>query len=122
MRLASLEAAHEAGKADISVSRFPGGGDVLSNVNRWRSQAQLPPLDEAALKSSQQELTIGGHPSIYVEAIGAERAILAAITPDGDVKWFFKMDGPQAAIEAEREHFRQFLNSVQFTDGKPAAK
>jgi hypothetical protein len=124
MRLASLEAPHEAGPADISVTRFPGGGDLLANLNRWRQQVKLSPVDEAALKDQVHEITIGGRAGSYLETIGEEQGILAAIVPEGNAKWFFKLQGPRAAVDAEKEHFQQFLKSVKFEasqqDHKPA--
>ncbi|SFI07563.1 hypothetical protein [Planctomicrobium piriforme] len=116
-RLASLEAKPESGTVDISVSRILGGGDVLANVNRWRQQVPLEPWTEETLTKEIQKLEIGGRPADYVEAIGKEQSILAAILPDGDAKWFFKAQGPTAAIEAERAHFREFLLSVKFNRG-----
>lgn len=112
MRLASFEVADERGPADVSVTRFPGGGDVLANVNRWREQVKLEPLEAAALEEQQSTLTIAGREGIYIEALGDEQAILAAIVPDEDVKWFFKMQGPQEVVKEQREQFRKFLSSV----------
>jgi hypothetical protein len=124
MRLVSMEAPHEAGAADISVMKLPGGGDVLSNLNRWRQQVKLSPLDEPALKKQVHPVTIGGREGSLLEAIGEEQGILAAIVPEGDAKWFFKLQGPRATVEAEREHFQQFVKSVKFEaapqDPKPA--
>ena len=41
-----------AGKVEMSVVVLPGAaGGELANVNRWRGQIGLPPLDEAALGS-----------------------------------------------------------------------
>ncbi|WP_437226466.1 hypothetical protein SH661x_004600 [Planctomicrobium sp. SH661] len=114
MRIASFEAKHESGVADVSVSRFPGGGDELSNVNRWRGQVKLDPLSEDEFKSSAKQLEIGGQAATYVELVGPEQSILAAILPDGDAKWFFKMQGPKDAVAAETAHFEEFLKSVKF--------
>jgi hypothetical protein len=40
-------------KGEVAISHFPGdvGGD-LANVNRWRQQVALPPIDEAGLAVS----------------------------------------------------------------------
>ncbi|HWL07752.1 MAG TPA: hypothetical protein VNQ76_05085 [Planctomicrobium sp.] len=111
MRLASLEATAESGKVDISVTRLGGGGDTLSNINRWREQVKLEAWKEEELKDGTVEMEIDGRKGTYVEAIGPEQAILAVIIPEGESKWFFKAQGPVAAIEAERERFKQFLTS-----------
>lgn len=114
MRLASFEVKNDAGIADVSVSRFPGGGDALANVNRWRGQVKLDPLTEEELEKSARKMDIGGLAGAYYEAVGPEQTILAAIVPDGDSKWFFKMQGPNDAVAAETSRFEEFLKSIKF--------
>lgn len=116
VRLASLKAEHESGVADIAVTRFPGGGDLLPNVNRWRSQVDLAPIEEAQLAETVEELTVSGKPATLVELIGDKETILAVTVEDGDAKWFFKMQGPVAAVEAEKDRFRQFIESVKIAE------
>lgn len=118
MRLASFEVKHESGTVDVSVTRFPGGGDTLANVNRWRGQVKLDPLSEADLEKNSRKMTIGGRDAIYAKAIGKEESILAAIVPEGESKWFFKMQGPEAAVAAETGRFEEFLQSVKFEKSK----
>src|SRR6476469_7004286 len=56
MRLGSFKVeGPNAASADISVIAFPGeAGGLLSNINRWRGQLQLPPLEEDQLWKSVQ--------------------------------------------------------------------
>ena len=51
MRLGSFKVdGPNAASADVSVIAFPGeAGGLISNINRWRGQLQLPPLDEDQL-------------------------------------------------------------------------
>src|SRR5438477_2240523 len=51
MRYASFSApADEGGKIDISIVTFPGdGGSDADNVNRWRGQMGLAPVDDNAV-------------------------------------------------------------------------
>jgi len=116
MRLASFEAKHEGGTADVSVSRLSGGGETLANVNRWREQVKLDELSEEDLNADSAKLKIGGQEAIYVKAVGPEQTILAAIVPDGKNKWFFKMQGPKDVVAQETENFEAFLKSVKFED------
>src|SRR5215475_6543912 len=53
MRYASFSApAQEGGKIDISVVTFPGdGGADADNINRWRGQIGLAPLDSSTVTS-----------------------------------------------------------------------
>lgn len=55
------------GKQEISVSKLPLGKDplpdqILSNVNRWRGQVNLPPTDAEGLKADSVsfDLELGG--------------------------------------------------------------
>ncbi len=114
IRLLSLAAETKDGKVDVSVTRLGGGGEALSNLNRWRGEVNLEPIKEEDLKSHTTDMEIDGKKAVYVEAIGKEKATLAVLVPDGDSKWFFKAMGPTAAIDAEREHFKQFLKTIKF--------
>lgn len=114
MRLASFAVKGEDGAADVSVTRFPGGGGLLENINRWRGQVKLEPIKEDQLTESSEEMKVGDRDATLTEIIGDEQSILAAIVPDGDMKWFFKMQGPSEIVKAEQKRFKQFLNSVSF--------
>src|SRR5690606_15496082 len=52
--------------------------------------------------------------SLKVEAVDR---MLAAIVPDGEVAWFFKLAGPIADMDAQADAFRQFLASVKLPKG-----
>lgn len=49
---------------------------------------------------------------------GQER-MLAAMVPQQDQVWFFKVTGPEAAIESIEETFRNFVTEVSFQGGIP---
>jgi len=118
MRLASFDAKQESGTADVSVMRLPGGGDPLPNLNRWRDQVKLEPITQEELDSTAKDVQIGGRSGQYVEAIGPEQSILAAILPDGNGKWFFKIQGPKDVVAAEAAHFEAFIASVKFENSE----
>lgn len=51
MRLATYVVSDESGDVEVAVTRFPGRvGGELANVNRWRGQMGLEPVDEAGLE------------------------------------------------------------------------
>ncbi len=59
-------------------------------------------------------------PTKVPDALRGERdRMLAAIVPKADQAWFFKVTGPESAIEGLREDFRQFVQSLDFQDGAP---
>jgi hypothetical protein len=62
MRAATLWVPADGKPIEISVTTLGWRGtekDVLDNVNRWRGQMQLPPVDEAGLADCTRELTAG---------------------------------------------------------------
>lgn len=100
--------------AEVSVTRFPGDvGGALPNLNRWRGQVGLPPLD-AIPPDTFRPLAVGGIDSQLLELTGEARAQLTALVPRQGETWFFKLSGDPAAAKAERERFLAFLASVQW--------
>src|ERR1700739_3174762 len=47
-----------------------------------------------------------------------QQRLLGAILPHGDRTWFFKLLGPEDAVEKHAKEFKQFVHSVRFTDDK----
>ena len=122
MRLASFKATAPNGKeTDVSVVSLPGmaGGD-LANVNRWRGQVKLGPIDEDALARSAEHLNANGHDFLMIDLvsdgpIGAQNEkqhILAAILDENDRSWFIKMTGEDQAVASQKSAFTDFLRSL----------
>jgi hypothetical protein len=103
-------------KAELAVTHFPGdvGGD-LANVNRWRQQVALPPIDEAALAPLVTKVTAGPKTLSLIDVTGPQTRCAAGWTRHGAETWFFKFSGPDALIGAEKAKFTAFLESVRFT-------
>lgn len=106
--------------AECTVSQLgAAGGDPLMNVNRWRGQIQLPPLDAAGLEAELKTLVVGGHDAKFVRidnpAIPPNgESILGALLPYQDSVWFFKLRGPTPLVEATRGDFEKFCAEVKF--------
>jgi hypothetical protein len=116
MRYASFNAPGENGaKIDISVVTFPGdGGSDADNVNRWRRQIGLAPMDENAVSSEVNSLKTADTNFSTTDIAGSEaRTIAAWARRDGRV-WFFKMTGPSGAVEKQKPKFFEFVRSIQF--------
>jgi hypothetical protein len=120
IRLASFKAVSPNGKeTDVSVVSLPGtaGGD-LANVNRWRGQVQLGPIDEDTLAKSAEHLTANGHEYLMVDLVsdapidGEKQRILAAILDENDRSWFIKMTGEDAAVASQKSAFTDFLSGL----------
>ena len=121
MRLASFKATAPNGKeTDVSIVSLPGiaGGD-LANVNRWRGQVQLGPIDEDTLAKSAERVTANGHEYLVVNLVsdvpidGEKRRILAAILDENDRAWFIKMTGEDAAVASQKGAFTDFLSGLK---------
>ncbi len=116
--------------AEMAVTSFPGtvGGD-LQNVNRWREQIHLPPIDEAALSAVVQSLTTDAGTFHWVDLVSdapliegkhLSRILGAWLKQPGRV-WFFKLSGEAALVATQREAFMAFLRSVRFDSETAAA-
>jgi hypothetical protein len=115
MRYASFSAPADGGKIDISVVTFPGdGGSDTDNINRWRGQMGLAPVDANAVTSQVAPLKTGDTTFSTTDIAGNNtRTVAAWARRDGRV-WFFKATGPAAAIEKEKPNFVKFIESVRF--------
>ena len=122
MRLGSfkVEGANNA-SADVSVIAFAGeAGGLISNINRWRGQLQLAPLDEDQLSQAIQHTEVDNVPTALVDFRTAENApnpsrILGAVLQAADRTWFVKMTGPPELLETQRQKFSEFVQSFRFT-------
>jgi hypothetical protein len=114
MRYASFTAAENGQTADISIVTFPGdGGNDGDNVNRWRQQIGLPPL-EAGHSESVVPMKIGENTFSTIDVSGTKsRVVTAWVRRDGRT-WFFKLSGPDKVVEKEKPKFVKFLQSVRF--------
>ena len=116
MRLASFDIPDAAGNGDVSISKLSGnGGGLLANVNRWRGQVGLAPLEAGALATNSKAVaTAGGDSGTWVELVGTEKTILGAIVARGEVSWFFKLTAPVPVAAQNRDAFEQFVRSIRF--------
>ena len=122
MRLGSFKVdGSNAASADVSVIAFPGeAGGLIANINRWRGQLQLAPLDEDQLSPTVQRIEVDNVPTYLVDFQTAENAskpsrILGAVLQTADRTWFVKMTGPPELIESQHQEFLDFVRSFRFT-------
>lgn len=117
MRYATLTAPVQ-GKVDVSVVVLPGpAGGELPNVNRWRNQIGLPPVDDAALAKARQSVkTRAGTISVYDFAndqTPRSRTIAGLLsTADGNT-WFVKMSGDAKPVGEARKDFLKLLETLR---------
>jgi hypothetical protein len=116
MRYASFSApAADGGNIDISIVTFAGdGGSDVDNVNRWRGQIGLEPADEKAVNSQVAPLKTPDTAFSLTDIAGANARTIAAWARREGRVWFFKMTGPNSAIEKEKPNFVKFVESIRF--------
>ena len=98
--------------ADLTVIRLSGGGSFGANVNRWRGQIGLEPVDEKEIES--QPLEVAGSSARLVELQGEKDALLTVIIPQDRVQWFVKLMGDKDLVLKERDAFLKFVQSIKF--------
>ena len=116
MRYATLKPG-VAGHLDGSVVVLPGpAGGELPNVNRWRGQIGLPPLDGAALAAARRVVkSRAGALAVYdFTSEGAKRSrVIAGSIEAGGSTWFVKLSGDADAVAAARADFLKLLESLR---------
>jgi hypothetical protein len=120
MRKGSYTVKGDEGEADFAITAFPGdvGGD-LANLNRWRGQLSLPPLNQSDFAAATEHVDHNGLHMTVVDILGTgdkPQRILGAMIPHGGATWFFKLTGPAALVAREKPAFTAFLATI-----KPAA-
>src|ERR1022692_4593849 len=102
------------GGAEVAITAFPGGvGGVLANVNRWRGQAGLAPVDETGLGRATTPVESNGLHFLLVDSEGASSSVVAALLPWNGATWFFKLTGPADAVARAKPSFLSFLKTVR---------
>jgi len=116
MRYASFSApSEEGGKIDISIVTFPGdGGSDADNVNRWRGQIGLAPIDANTVTSQIAPLKTEDTTFSTTDIASDKTRTIAAWTRRDGRVWFFKATGPNTAVGKEKPNFVKFIESVRF--------
>jgi hypothetical protein len=106
-----------AGKVELSVVVLPGpAGGEPANVNRWRGQIGLPPLEEAALAANRKAVkTKAGQVAVYdFTSLGESKTRMVAgllATADGNT-WFFKLMGDADPVAKAKPSFMKYLETL----------
>lgn len=103
---------------DISVTALPGpAGGELANVNRWRGQIGLEPVDDAGLARLRTAVKApAGTLSMYdftSDGATATRMVVALFTAKTGSTWFLKMTGEAKAVGQVRPDFLRLLETLR---------
>ncbi len=125
MRRAQYRVPGPGGDAECVVYYFgPGqGGDTQANLERWAGQfrgpeGQDPEPEITELQVSGLRVTLIEVAGTYVNplVLDAPRPgyrLLGAIAQAADANWFFKLTGPDATVQAQREAFAALVRSLR---------
>ena len=117
IRKANFKINNASGTAEVSVTVFPGDvGGISANINRWRKQIELSPIDESKLDENFTPVVISNHQGYFTKLEGNTQSILGGILPFHGLTWFIKMQGDILAVDEEVETFKHFLSSIQIED------
>ena len=108
--------------AEVNVAQLNGtGGGVLPNVNRWRGQIGLEPVDEIALARLTTTVSVTSGNATFVDmtgtnANGQPTRLVAAIVPAGDQTWFYKLMGNEKVVANQKDAFTKFVQSARYSN------
>lgn len=103
-----------SGKAEVSVMLLAGSaGGELANVNRWRAQLELPPIEEAELATHRKVVPSKAGTVVVFEFANAGKRMVVGLlaTPAGDT-WFLKLMGEDAPIRQAKPGFLNLLGTL----------
>lgn len=107
---AAYTTSNDAGPVRITLTSLAGdGGGALMNINRWRDQLGLPPLDALTGDLAPP----AGQPiTVNLESADKTQGLFAVIVTRENSTWYFKATGSPDAIRAERPAIDRFVAEV----------
>ena len=117
-RLGSYYVNDQEKRIDISVSKLSTNGfDLLSNVNRWRSQLDLPFIKKSDLYKYVTRIKFNNRDFFWVNKIqNSNQGMIVAMLKYQDMVWFFKLNGENSLVDQEKDSFVAFINTVEFNE------
>ena len=121
-----------AGEVECYVSVLGGdGGGLLVNANRWRGQMGQGPFTEEEF-AELTRIVILGHEAVIVDFEGAFSGmgqaapkegyrLIGALLKTAESSVFIKMVGPKDAVDAQKDYFTHFAETLRLKDTPDAA-
>ena len=103
-------------KLELTVTKFPARTDipipeqVVMNLNRWRGQLSLPPIDDADLDDQSEKLPIGEATGYWINIIGRPQAKSPAMAPPAQAR-------TEAKPERSTESSPKYTKPAEWTEG-----
>ncbi|HEU0040103.1 MAG TPA: hypothetical protein VFR76_12600, partial [Verrucomicrobiae bacterium] len=120
--IAKFNVAGDGGaQAAVNVSMSAGdGGGLAANVNRWRKQLGLSDLANEELAKTTKEVETASGKATFVEMSGTDARsgqaaqLVGAMMSQSGQTWFYKLMGDAKVVEAQKDAFTQFVQSVKY--------
>lgn len=127
MRYATIQLGPRDRPLELRVTPLGrAAGDPLANVNVWRGQIGLDPIEPSELEEHARAVTVEGEERHLIDLRGPGRGgeppqrMLAAIVPAPEKVWFFVLVDEPQRIAAHEAEFEEFVLGVRFA-GAPVA-
>ena len=128
MSLANFRIKTDAGEGSVNITPLASmAGQEAAIVNMWREQVGQKPLAQGELAGTLTPVEIGGAQGQLFEITGTRdgqtvRIVTAFAHRDG-ASWFYKLQGPEALVAAQKPVFTEFLKTVRIKEASaPAAE
>lgn len=126
MSLVNFRIPSADGEATVNITPLAGmAGRESAIVNMWREQVGQPPLDEQGLAGALTPVEIAGERGQLFEITGTRDGkplrIVTAFVHRPDGSWFYKLQGGEAVVAAQKPAFVEFLKTVRIKEGSETA-
>ncbi len=113
MREATIIVGQADRAAEVIVTRLASNfGNLGDNINRWRGQIGLPPLEDPASVEPKLVDTPVGKAKVY-RFEGDDKASIIALVELGEQTWFFRFTGEKATVLENEAKLEQLLTSLK---------
>ncbi|MCC6545612.1 hypothetical protein IT570_00475 [Candidatus Sumerlaeota bacterium] len=123
MRLATIRVEGLGGEpVEVAVTSFPGEvGGELANVNRWRSQLELPPVEAKDVDAALRRFSHEGYRGYFLRIEGTKGVMLAGgVYGEQEARmWFVRAVVPPEAAGRIDQPLFDFLQSFGRSEAQP---
>lgn len=111
---AAFEVTDGQQRVKVTADRMPAMGSFIMNVNRWRRQIGLEPVESDELDAMVESIKIDGASADYVKLVGQSETVLGIVAVRGREAWYLKLKGDSELAEREKDNFETFVKSIKF--------
>jgi hypothetical protein len=116
----------DAGEATVNITPLAGmQGREAAIVNMWRSQVGQPVLNDQEVAAGFTPVEVAGGSGQLFEVAGTNDGqalrIVTAFAHRDDQSWFYKLQGSEAVVAAQKPAFLEFLKTVKIQEGAATA-